>query len=320
MAMTAVGQAGLACVGMACAAGAGFSLWSAYAEERRRRRHVRAMRAGGAPAGASRRGADARGDAGLLDGAALSLAVDLGRRIALGHGRRLLPARWTRAPRALGQARAAGLDGQLTPEGFGEARVRLALAGAGAGLAVGLVFSGELAALLLVAGGMAGWCLLPAAVGRRVRRRAQEMERHLPEMLDVVALGMRSGLSFDRSVELYVEHFDTLLAEAFGLAQRQWSCGLARRDDALRSVASSYDSPLLRRVVEGMVRSLRFGSSMAESLEAAAHEARVSYRARRQEQVAKAPVKMMVPTGVLILPAMLIMVLGPVLLELIEGF
>ena len=35
---------------------------------------------------------------------------------------------------------------------------------------------------------------------------------------------------------------------------------------------------------------------------------------------AKAPVKMMVPTGVLILPAMLMLVLGPVLLELAGGF
>ena len=44
------------------------------------------------------------------------------------------------------------------------------------------------------------------------------------------------------------------------------------------------------------------------------------YKARRQEAVAKAPVKMMVPTGVLILPAMLMLVLGPVLLELAGGF
>ncbi len=59
---------------------------------------------------------------------------------------------------------------------------------------------------------------------------------------------------------------------------------------------------------------------MVESLESAARESRMAYRARRQEQVAKAPVKMMVPTGTLILPAMLIMVLGPVLLEMAGGF
>lgn len=43
------------------------------------------------------------------------------------------------------------------------------------------------------------------------------------------------------------------------------------------------------------------------------------HRAQVEERVAKAPVKMMVPTGTLILPAMLLLVLGPVLLELMEG-
>ena len=146
------------------------------------------------------------------------------------------------------------------------------------------------------------------------------MERHLAEMLDVMALGLRSGLSFERSLDLYLSHFDSMLAQAFGLAKKQWLSGLMTREEALRKVAASYDSPVMARVIEDMVRSLRFGSSLAESLEMSASEVRSSYRSKKEEQVAKAPVKMMVPTGALILPAMLIMVLGPVLLELMEGF
>ena len=71
--------------------------------------------------------------------------------------------------------------------------------------------------------------------------------------------------------------------------------------------------------MERIVRSLRFGSTLAPDLEAAASEARARHRAQVEERVAKAPVKMMVPTGALILPAMLILVLGPVLLELMQG-
>jgi len=55
---------------------------------------------------------------------------------------------------------------------------------------------------------------------------------------------------------------------------------------------------------------------LADNLDDAAAEARANYRTARQESVAKAPVKMMLPTSTLILPAMLILVLGPVLLEL----
>lgn len=78
---------------------------------------------------------------------------------------------------------------------------------------------------------------------------------------------------------------------------------MTNREDALRDLAASYDSPLFARVVESMVRSLRFGSSLAEGLESAAAEARAVHRAQVEERVAKAPVKMMVPTGTLILPA-----------------
>ena len=62
------------------------------------------------------------------------------------------------------------------------------------------------------------------------------------------------------------------------------------------------------------------GWDRLDAEEGAALEAGSGYKARRQEAVAKAPVKMMVPTGVLILPAMLMLVLGPVLLELAGGF
>ena len=211
-----------------------------------------------------------------------------------------------------------GVDARIVA--YGEARVRLMLGGAVLGGAVGLTATTELAALLAVIGAAAGWRALPWAVKRRSCRRAEAMECDLSEMLDVVALGMRSGMSFDRSLDLYTGYFRTQLADAFRSAQRQWACGLASRPEALREVADSYASPLLARVIENVVRSLRFGATMADNLEDAAREARSGYKARRQEAVAKAPVKMMVPTGVLILPAMLMLVLGPVLLELAGGF
>ena len=206
-----------------------------------------------------------------------------------------------------------------TGEGFWEARTRLTLLGAAAGLVTGSLVTIELGCVLGCVGGLAGWKALPWAFDQRGRQRAQAMERNLSEMLDVMALGLRSGMSFERSLDLYTDYFRTPLADAFRSAHRQWACGLAARADALREVAASYASPLLERVVENIVRSLRFGSTLADNLEDAAREARADYKARRQEEVAKAPVKMMLPTGALILPAMLMLVLGPVLLELAGG-
>ena len=214
----------------------------------------------------------------------------------------------------------AGLESTLTQEGFAKAQVRLAFMGALAGALVGVVLSNELAIMLGLCGAAVGWLAVPFAIVGRERARADELERSLSEMLEVVALGLRSGLSFDRGLELYAQHFDSMLAHSCRLASQQWTCGLKTREEALRNLADSYASVLFSRVIENIIRSLRFGSSLAESLESSAADAREAYRTRKQEQVAKAPVKMMIPIGTLMLPAMLLLVVGPVLLELMEGF
>lgn len=319
--MTGVMQAACFAIAVGAAAGFGAAATGIAGRWQQRGRYRAAARKGSFPADMQY---DAKTGAAVSEGALsdriVSYAVGIDRQALRPQFRFTAPAFLRRRPWMEGRASPAGLEGRLGSQGFWEARVRLALGGALAGLAVGLPLTVEMGMFLAVAGLFAGWRALPWAVRRRMRERAESMERDLSEMLDVVALGMRSGLSFDRSLQLYTDHFKTLLADSFRSAHRQWMCGLTSRADALRAVAASYDSPLLGRVTENIVRSLRFGATLAGNLEDAAREARSGYRARKQEQVAKAPVKMMVPTGALILPAMLIMVLGPVLLELAGGF
>lgn len=309
------GQQALALGALASAGALGWLLWNAFGRWRRRQRHRFAV-VGESDA------SDDRGD-GREGGAAAQVcafATGVSKRLESPLFRPLAPPSLRGRPWPEALACMAGLADALTGAGFWESRVRLAAAGAVAGGVAGLLVSGELGCLLGCAGAVAGWQLLPWALRREADDRARAMERDLSEMLSVVALGLRSGLSFERSLGLYTGYFKNHLARAFQGAERQWSCGLASRADALRAVAASYASPLLGRVVENIVRSLRFGATLADNLEDAAREARADYKARRQEEVAKAPVKMMVPTGVLILPAMLMLVLGPVLLELAAGF
>lgn len=213
----------------------------------------------------------------------------------------------------------AGLEGRVDEDGLRAARLRLAGMGAAAGAVVGAVISLEMGLLLAAVAAAAGLYAPTWALRRLERERALELERSLPEMLEVVALGLRSGLSFDRSFQLYSMHFPSSFARSCASAQKSWSLGLRTRDEALRELAQSYRSDQLKRTAERIVRSLRFGSALAPDLEAAAAEARARRRSQVEERVAKAPVKMMVPTGALILPAMLILVLGPILLELMQG-
>lgn len=252
----------------------------------------------------------------------VTFAIDISRRLSLQALSCGIPPVWQKkASSWLSRyARKAGLEDELSAAGFCEASLRLALTCGGVAAVGGMVFSTELALVGGLAGAVWGLTALPRAIKQLIRKRAETLERDLSEMLEVVSLGLRSGLAFDRSFELYGAHFHSELSRTCTSAKRAWTLGLVTREQALRDVASSYDSLLLARVVEGMVRSLRFGSSLADNLEAFAVEARAVHRARVEEAVAKAPVKMMLPTGALILPAMLLLVLGPVLLELMEGF
>lgn len=248
--------------------------------------------------------------------------ADVSRSLALGAAKPLLgQLGLNQARQWLEQyAKKAGLGGEVTPEGLVESMARLGLGAAVLGALVGSAFSTELAVLLGLAGLAVGAMAPMQTIKRRVKERTEALECNLAEMLEVVALGLRSGLSFDRSFELYGQHFDTEFARSCTACQQRWSFGLATREDALRDLAESYDSELFERVVQSVIRSLHFGSSLAESLEEAAEESRAEHRARVEEKVAKAPVKMMLPTAGLILPAMLLLVLGPVLLEMMEGF
>ena len=222
---------------------------------------------------------------------------------------------WYRA-----HAKLAGCSKDVSVAGFCEARARLGAIGCTAGALIGVLLSNELALLLGMAGALAGASAPKRAVKAACKRRTASAQRHLSEMLEVVALGLRSGLTFDRSFALYGEHFGNGFAQSCARAHRSWALGLISREEALRDLAASYGCEQLTRVVDSVVRSLRFGSSLTGILEEAAAQSRAEWRTALEERVAKAPVKMMLPTGTLILPAMLLLVMGPILLELAGGF
>lgn len=311
----------LAHVAAACLAGVG-SAFAVLAANERKKRTQRRQAALGPARGAQSASAEAEGR-----GWALRYAESLTRRLFTGATEPLSPSvRAKRAGKTRAGARykqravAAGCSKDVTVSAYCEAQLRLTIAGALAGALAGVVFSTELAFVLGVAGALFGRTAPSRDVDAARKNRAVGAERHLSEMLEVVALGLRSGLTFDRSFELYGLHFANEFAVSCARTHRRWSLGLTTREEALREFAASYDCDELSRVVDSIIRSLRFGSALADILEESAAQSRAAYRASLEERVAKAPVKMMLPTGALILPAMLLLVMGPILLELASGF
>lgn len=149
---------------------------------------------------------------------------------------------------------------------------------------------------------------------RELRRLRAEAE--LPRLFDILAMGMQSGLSFDASFGLYAYRFESELALVCRERLELWERGLISRSEGLKQLSELIDLPLFERFCRMANRSVRYGVPMTPLIREYAQQARTEYRNKQKEKVLKAPVKMLLPTGVLILPAMMLLVLGPMLLDL----
>ncbi len=148
--------------------------------------------------------------------------------------------------------------------------------------------------------------------GVRARRRA-ECLADLPVLLDVVTLGLSAGLSFDSSLELYCERCANELARSLEGAMLSWRIGVAGREGALLSLAEELDLAPLGRFAAVVGESIAFGVPLAAALERQARAMRDEQRSQVEEEIEKVPVKMLVPLGTLIVPAMFLSILGPLL-------
>ncbi len=213
----------------------------------------------------------------------------------------------------------AGQESSTNVQGVLNASVALALFTAIIFGAVGLTISTTMAGFGF-AGGLAIGAFLPLqTLKREGEKRNREIERGLSEFIDVICVGLHSGLTFDRSLSLYCKFFHTEFSERLTWAYQAWSIGITTRKDALRHLALGYDSKTLEQAFECVIRSATFGSPLAENLENFSIQARRNREAKSKEKAMKVPVKMMVPIGTLLLPSMLLLVLGPALLNLAYG-
>lgn len=165
--------------------------------------------------------------------------------------------------------------------------------------------------------------LLARVVAVPALRRAREREasarvvaaceRQVPEMLDILALGLSAGLSFDASLALYCERSEAELARQLLRAMRGWQMGLEGRQEALEGLAARIDAPSLARFCAAVSEALSFGAPLAQTLERQADAIREEQRASVQQRIEEVPVRMLVPLGTLVVPAMPLAILGPLL-------
>ena len=133
------------------------------------------------------------------------------------------------------------------------------------------------------------------------------------EMIDVVRLGLSAGLSFDAALEVFCANRASELAARLERARMAWQVGVGTREDELMAAARDLDVRALETFAITVGQALALGAPLAETLAAQSREIRAAHRAAVEREIVRAPIKLLVPTGTLILPALLLSILGPLL-------
>jgi tight adherence protein C len=177
---------------------------------------------------------------------------------------------------------------------------------------------GELLGLVL--GGSAGY-MLPYAVLKRLKNRRQlELTRELPAVLDLLVVSLEAGLSIAdgiKTVGQYVERQGRILGTELSISASEMVAGL-RLEDSLRNLGERTGVDDIRSVSSLLIQSEKIGGSLGPALRASADQLVTKRRLRAEETAQKSAVKMLIPLVLFTLPAMIIVILGPAILQVLR--
>jgi tight adherence protein C len=156
------------------------------------------------------------------------------------------------------------------------------------------------------------------ALARRGRRRKQRMAGQVADLAELLVATTGAGLNPPLALRRAAEILDGPLGEELRVAIRGLDLGTPWRV-VLDELAARTADASIRRLVRAMGRSQRLGTSLASALGNVAEDLRGERQARAEEMARRAPVKMLFPLVFLILPAFLLLTVGPVLLATLRS-
>jgi tight adherence protein C len=152
-------------------------------------------------------------------------------------------------------------------------------------------------------------------------KRAKQLQRALPDGLDLMVICAEAGLSLDATlVRVSRELGNTWpeLAEEFGITAAELTF-LPERRMAFDNLNARTDSDGIRGVVNTLQQTAKFGTPLAQSLRVLAAEMRTARMTRAEEKAARLPALLTVPMILFILPTMFIVMLGPAAINVMDA-
>ncbi len=163
---------------------------------------------------------------------------------------------------------------------------------------------------------IAGYLLPRFWLERAIKRRTTLLRRGLPDALDLLVVCSEAGLGLVAAIQrvardLEVSHPE--LADELHLFGMQTRAGMDNRS-ALRDLEERTGVEDIRGLVTTLLQSMRFGTSIAQTLRLYAEELRDKRTQEAEEKAAKVSTKMLFPLIFCIFPSFFVVAMGPPLL------
>lgn len=191
-------------------------------------------------------------------------------------------------------------------------------------LEVGLLAGAFLGALVAgpsgaLAGGPAAAAGRLAWLTRRAARRELAVLRDLPLVLDLLALAVEGGLPIGAALELTARRGpEGPLRDTLSLAVTAVAAGRPR-GDALAELSRALPLPAVAAFVGAIAQADQLGGRLAPALRVQAAQRRTDRWHRAERRALLAPVRLLLPLALCILPATFVVLLVPLALRFAGG-
>lgn len=180
----------------------------------------------------------------------------------------------------------------------------------------------DLALLFSIVAGASGAIIPSLWLDRAVKQHHILLRKSLPDFLDLMIICLEGGMSLQETIrrvsdELLLAH--PVFASELGTVQREIELG-STVDQALKHFANRADYEGLRTLSAFIREAQRFGTNITEALRSHADMLRSQREQAAEENAQKVAVKILLPTLLLIFPAIFVVAVGPAVIQIQEAF
>lgn len=175
--------------------------------------------------------------------------------------------------------------------------------------------------IVLIGLGAIGFYLPQIHAKGEKKKRELSVRADLPFYIDLLALSVEAGLDFFSAIQKIVDKAagtDSVLAEEFSTVLRDIKIG-SSKTEALRELAERLDMPEITSFVAVLIDAEATGASISQVLKDQSVQMRLERFVRAEKAGAQASQLILLPLMLFILPAVFIMVFGPMLLSMMYG-